>query len=85
LDQSTGVSEAASTEPNSCHRAGVPIPAFVRNGVSESQVRQFAETVVGPINRILGTPPPPFLPGHFFVHVWSKIYSQKHFSCKIYS
>lgn len=38
---------------NFTNKAGVPIPAFVRNGVSESQVRQFAETAVGPINRIL--------------------------------
>jgi riboflavin kinase len=35
------------------NKSGVPIPAFVRSGVSESQVRQFAETAVGPINKIL--------------------------------
>jgi hypothetical protein len=38
---------------NFTNKSGVPIPAFVKNGVSESEVRQFAEQAVGPINKLL--------------------------------
>ena len=42
--------------PRCCCRQGVPVPAVVRHGISDNQMKGGAEKITGAINKLLGVP-----------------------------